>query len=207
MRNKSIVSLLSLMLALALCLSGCNVPREGAVVEPTPAPPTAEPVHQEPNESDEQPPLGDVEATRTVTFPNAGFTVEVPASWQQLGDEPVWRPQDGDVACVGVNWVNLQPPQEAEPALLPQGAQILESEAVELAGAEGRSFTLEVYETPAPDGDERAKVATVEQHLIAVVQRESGRRAHDIYAVAASQEQLADIMPVYHHLITSFSLN
>ena len=207
MRDKTIVCLLSLMLALAFFLSGCNAPTEDAVAAPTPALPTAESLSEEPNESAEQPSSGAAEANRVVTLPQHGLTVEVPASWQQHGDEPVWRPREDELACVGVNWVDLQPPQEAEPALLPQSAQILESEAVELTWAQGRSFTLEVYAEDTSDGDDRAKVATVEQHLIVVVQRESGRRAYDVYAVADSPERLADIMPVYQQLLTSFSLN
>jgi hypothetical protein len=207
MRDKTIVCLLSLMLALAFFLSGCYAPTEDTVAAPTPALPTVESLPEEPSESAEQPSLGDADVNRVVTLPQHGLTVEIPASWQQHGNEPVWRPRDNALACVGVNWVDLQPPQEAEPALLPQGAQILESEAVELPWAQGRSFTLEVYAANASDGDARAKVATVEQHLIVVVQRESGRRAYDVYAVADSPEQLADIMLVYHHLLTSFSLN
>jgi hypothetical protein len=207
MRDKTIVCLLSLMLVLALFLSGCNAPTEDTVAAPTPALPTAESLPEEPSESAEQPPSGDADMNRVVMLPQYGLTVEIPASWQQHGNEPVWRPRDDELACVGVNWVDLQPPQEAEPALLPQGAQILESEAVELTWAQGRSFTLEVYADDASDGDDRAKVATVEQHLIVVVERESGRRAYDVYAVADSPEQLADIMPVYHQLLMSFSLN
>jgi hypothetical protein len=207
MRHNTIVCLSSLMLLLAFLLSGCNAPTENAVAGPTSAPPTAESLPEEPNESAEQPPSADADINRVVMLAQYGPTVEIPASWQQYGNEPVWRPKADELACVGVNWVDLQPPQEAEPALLPQGAQILKSEAVELTWVQGRSFTLEVYADDASDGDGRAKVATVEQHLIVVVERESGRRAYDVYAVAESPEQLADIMPVYHHLITSFSLN
>ena len=42
--------------------------------------------------------------------------------------------------------------QEAEPALLPQGAQILKSAALDLTWAQGRSFTLEVYMAETLDG-------------------------------------------------------
>ncbi len=207
MRHKTIVCLVNLMLLLAFFLSGCNAPTDNAIAEPTPALPTAESLPEEPDESAEQPPPGDADINRVVMLPQYGLTVEIPASWQQHGNELVWRPSDDESAYMGVNWVDLQPPQEAEPALLPQGAQILESEAVELTWAQGRSFTLEVYGADASNGDGRAEVATFEQHLIIVVERESGRRAYDVYAVADSSEQLADMMPIYHHLLTSLSLN
>jgi hypothetical protein len=206
MKDRTLVCLLSLMLVLAFFLSGCNALTGDAVTAPTPALPTAESLPEEPNESAEEPHSSDADMNRVVTLSQYGLTVELPTSWQQHGNEPVWRPRDDELACVGVNWVDLQPPQEAEPALLPQGAQIRESEAVELTWAQGRSFTLEVYADDASDGDAQAKVATIEQHLIVVVKHESGRRAYDVYAVADSPEQLADIMPVYHHLLTSFSV-
>ena len=46
----------------------------------------------------------------------------------------------------------------------------------------------------------------MEQHLIVVVELESGRRAYDSYAIGNSPEQLASIQPVYQHLLDSLAL-
>ncbi|MBN2393489.1 MAG: hypothetical protein JXR84_22340 [Anaerolineae bacterium] len=151
----------------------------------------------------ETPPAGDPLAYQPVTVAETGLTVEVPESWEQRAPEWAWEPFGDQGQRVGVNWVDLQAPQEPEAALLPDNAQILESEEVDLTWSTGRSFTLEVYAPAAEGGDAKAPVAAVEQHLIVVMEQDGGRRAYDFYAVATTAEQLDVVMPVYHHLLGS----
>lgn len=153
----------------------------------------------------ETPPVGDPLAYGPATIAEAGLTVEVPESWEQRAPEWAWEPFGNQGQRIGVNWVDLQPPQEPEAALLPDNAQILESEEVDLTWAMGRSFTLEVYAPATGGGDAKAPVASVEQHLIVVLEQEGGRRAYDFYAAATTAEQLDVVTPVYHHLLGSIA--
>ncbi|MDF1514940.1 MAG: hypothetical protein P1S60_14110 [Anaerolineae bacterium] len=153
------------------------------------------------------PPVGDPLAYQPVTISDAGLTIEVPGSWEQLAPEWAWEPCGDQGQRIGVNWVDLQAPQEPEAALLPNHSQILDSEEVDLVWGQGRSFTLEVYAPAAQDGDTQAPVESVEQHLIIVLEQDGGRRAYDFYAAATTAEQLDVVMPVYRHLLGSIAWN
>jgi hypothetical protein len=83
--------------------------------------------------------------------------------------------------------------------LLPQPAQIIDSQEVTLSWAKGRSFTIEVY-APATGG-EKAPVQSVERHTIVVVEQDGFRRAFDLYAVAPTQEELASLVPSLQHIL------
>lgn len=140
-----------------------------------------------------------------VTIVEADLTVEVPKGWERRMPDWIWDATGEQSPWVGVRWVDLQPPQEPEAALLPENAQILDSEEADLTWAKGRIFTLEVYESAAQGGDAQAPAVSMEQHLVVVMTEDGGRRAYDFFAAAENAEALEGVMPVYHHLLGSIS--
>jgi len=110
-----------------------------------------------------------------VNILEAGLVFEVPASWQRLEPEWVWALNSDNSLRLGLNWMDVQPPQEVEAALLPTPSQVVQSEPVELGWASGRRFTIEVYAPVAQGGDTRAPVQSVETHVIVVVSLEGTR--------------------------------
>jgi hypothetical protein len=95
--------------------------------------------------------------------------------------------------------------RELEAALLPQPAQVLETEAVELPWGSGRRFTVEVY-GEAVEGAGQAPVQTVETHVLVVIEQNGVRRAIDVYAAAPSAGQLAEIEDVLQRALSSVAL-
>jgi hypothetical protein len=139
-----------------------------------------------------------------VNVAQAGLSLEVPVEWGQV--EPgVWAAPGDDGSRLGVQWANLQPPQEPEAALLPQPAQVIESGPVQLAWGSGRWFVVEVY-GEAVQGQGRAPVEAVEIHTLIVVERNGARRAYDVYASAPTREQLLILEPVLDHALESVVL-
>ncbi len=145
-------------------------------------------------------------AYNPVEIPGLGLTFEVPAGWQRLGDEWMWGPADLTASHVGFNWVTLEPPMEPEAALLPQPAQILDSEPVDLAWSNGRRFTLEVYEEAMPEGETKAPVLAFEAHVLLTVGEGEERRAVDFYASASTEAQLATLESTLQHMLASVKL-
>ena len=139
-----------------------------------------------------------------VHLTDVGMSFEVPADWIE-GPSTVWTAAGDDSLRLGVKWVDLQPPQEPEAALLPQPAQILESESVALTWGSGRRFTLEVY-GEAVEGGGQAPVESVETHVLVVIERKGGRRAFDVYVSARNAEQLAGLEDVLAHALASVVL-
>ncbi len=156
-----------------------------------------------------QPSVGDPDPLeyQAVTIPEAGLVLEVPVSWEQRAPQWAWEPLGNQGQQVGVKWLDVQPPQEVEAALLPTPSQIVESEEVDLAWAKGRSFTLEVYGPTTESGDSKAPIVAMEQHVIVVVEQDSGRRAYDFYASAKTAEQLAVVKPVFHQMLASTNMD
>lgn len=144
---------------------------------------------------------------QTVEIPEAGLTFDVPASWERVEPEWIWKPTGNQGQQVGVKWIDLQPPQEAEAALLPQPSQILNAEETNISWATGRTFTLEVYDTASQEGNTKAAVKSVEKHLILVVDVDGGRRAYDFFSAGSNLDQLDAITPVYTHLLNSVILD
>jgi hypothetical protein len=126
--------------------------------------------------------------------------VEVPADWQRRDALWTWAPPgapEGAAAqWVGVNVVDLEPPQEPEAVLLPQPAQVVASTEVDLGWAQGRSFTLEVY-------DAAGAVASMERHVVVTVAQDGTRRAYDLYAAGKTAELLEALAPVLEHMLAS----
>ena len=141
-----------------------------------------------------------------VDIPEAGLVFEVPASWLQLEPEWDWSPDGANSLRIGVNWMDIQPPQEVEAAMLPTPSQVIHSEPVELGWVSGRSFTVEVYAPAAQGDDTQATVQSVETHVLIVVSLKDTRRAFDFYASGQTAAQLAILEPLLQHLLETFSL-
>ncbi len=141
---------------------------------------------------------------RRLQVAEAGLSLEVPATWTQI-DAATWAAPEDDAMRLGVQWADLEPPQEPEAALLPQPAQILESQPMELPWGSGRQFTVEVY-GEAEEGAGQAPVQSVEIHVLVVVERDGARRAIDVYTQASSAGQLAEIEDVLQRALTSVML-
>jgi hypothetical protein len=146
-------------------------------------------------------------AYQVVDIPAMGLRFEVPGDWQRTAPELAWSPAGSEDLILGVNWIELPPPVEAEAALLPHHAQIIDAQALALSCGEGRRFTVEVYAPAAQADDEQAPVASVQAHVIVTVQQGEVRRAFDLYAVAPAAEGLASLEPALAHLLTSFQLS
>jgi hypothetical protein len=134
----------------------------------------------------------------------AGLSLDVPTTWIQI-DVATWAALEDDAMRLGVRWADLEPPQEPEAALLPQPAQILESQPMELPWGSGRQFTVEVY-GEAEEGAGQAPVESVETHVLVVVERDGARRAIDVYTQASSAGQLAEIEDVLQRALPSVVL-
>ena len=142
------------------------------------------------------------EATYTrVEVADTGLSIDVPAGWLRLEPEWLWTPAEGSDLFFGVNWVDLQPPQEAEAALLPVPSQTLYSEEVTLGWGSGRRFLLEVYGPATQGSDEKAPIQSVELHVLVVVTGEGGRRAFDLYVKGNRLEAMGTLDPVLQHAL------
>jgi len=138
---------------------------------------------------------------QTVLVSPADLRVEIPEEWVSEGAGDVWTPAPGDARRVGVSRANLAPPEEAEAVLLPENAQVLESEAVETPLGTGRSFTMEIYGATPQADDAKADVASVEMHILIVVTTDDQRTGYDFYAVAPTTDALDTVLPVLAHIV------
>jgi hypothetical protein len=198
-------SILAVVVVAGFILGACttqeSVPTPIPVETATPTPvetatPTSAPPPTSPGEVSYQP----------VDVPEAQLRFEIPASWQRLEPDWAWAPAEDGWPRMGVAWRNLQPPEEAEAALLPGPAQVLNSEPVDLAWGSGRRVTLEVYGPQAGAGGTKAPVESVETHVLIVLQEGGSRRAYDLYAAGRSAQELQAIEPMLQHLLDSASL-
>lgn len=139
-----------------------------------------------------------------VSLAEAGLSLDVPAAWTEIAPA-TWAASEESPWRLGVRWVDLEPPQEPEAALLPQPAQILTSEPVELAWGSGRRFTVEVY-GEAEEGAGQAPVQSLEIHVLVVVERDGGRRAYDIFVGAPDAQRLRNLESTLQHVLTSVVL-
>jgi hypothetical protein len=118
----------------------------------------------------------------------AGLSLELPAGWTEINDA-TWAAPEDDTLRLGVQWADLEPPQEPEAVLLPQPGQILESVPLELPWSSARRFVIEVY-GEAGAGAEQAPVTSVEAHVLAIIETGGERTAVDVYAAAPSAQEL-----------------
>ena len=141
-----------------------------------------------------------------VEIAGVGLSFEGPTGWMRLEPGWLWTPDADSALYLGVQWVDLQPPQEAEPALLPQPSQVLESDEVTLSWGSGRRYRLEVYAPAAPGQDEQAPVASVETHVLFVVNQEGQRRALDLYIKGDNSGNLSALEPVLEHALNTATM-
>jgi len=141
-----------------------------------------------------------------VNIPEAGLVFEAPANWLQLEPECAWAPDGANSLRIGVKWMDIQPPQEVEAAMLPTPSQVIHSEPVELGWGSGRRFTVEVYAPAAQGGDTQAPVQSVETHVLIMVSLGDTRRAFDFYASGQTAEQLTILEPSLQHMLTTSAL-
>jgi hypothetical protein len=146
---------------------------------------------------------GDAVSYQEVEIPEVGLSFEVPEGWQRLEPDWVWAPDAEGSLRLGANWMELEPPMEAEAALLPGHAQVLASEPVQLIWGSGRSFTVEVYAPTAEEGGTQAPVESYEIHTLIVFSAGDVRRAVDLYASAATVEDLDGLRPALQHMLDS----
>ena len=139
-----------------------------------------------------------------VPVPEAELSLEVPTDWTKI-DAGTWAASQDETLRLGVQWADLEPPQEPEAVLLPQPAQILESVPVQLPWSDARRFVVEVY-GEAPQGGGKAPVISVEAHVLALVDLGRARRAIDIYAAAPDAQELARLEPILQRALTSVEL-
>ena len=141
-----------------------------------------------------------------VEFADTGLSGELPAGWLRLEPEWAWTPAVDSGLLIGVRWADLQPPQEAEPTLLPSPSQIVQAEPIEPSWASGQLFTVEVYGPATQGSDAKAPVQSVEMHAIVVIDANGTRRAFDLYAAAPDAEQMAAQETVLRHLLDTSTL-
>ncbi|MFO7741722.1 MAG: hypothetical protein R6X31_05335 [Anaerolineae bacterium] len=155
-----------------------------------------------PKAAEEGPSGEPVTSYQTVTVSEIGLTFEAPAAWGRLGPEFVWTPEEGSGQRLGFEWMTLEPPTEAEAAMLPQPAQIVDSAPVDLGWAGGRRFTLEVYAPATQDGDDaQAPVESVETHVVITVDQDGERLGLHFYASAPSAQALSNLEPALQHML------
>lgn len=143
------------------------------------------------------PPLSGELTYHPVQIGDSGLSVEVPDGWLQLGPEWVWTPAADSALRLGVQWADLNPPAEPEAVLLPQPAQVLSSEPIDLNWATGRTVRLEVY---GPSEGEKAPVVSVEEHTLIQITADGARRVFDLYASAPDEASLQELLPLLQQM-------
>lgn len=140
-----------------------------------------------------------------MTVADLGLLLEVPVDWEQVGSDLAWA-ADGADARVGFEYVALEPPMEIEAAMLPDSAQIVSSDPVNLEWASGRRFTLAVFGSTTEEDDARADVESIQTHVLLTVDRDGTRWGLDFYISALTADRLAEIEPVLQHMLDTAAL-
>jgi hypothetical protein len=140
------------------------------------------------------PPVSNELAYTRVEIAEAGLSFDVPAGWLRLEPAWVWTPSEDSALRLGVAWADLQPPQEAEAAMLPTSAVVLRSEPLTVDWGNGQLFTVAVY-------GEQATLQSVEMHALIVIVQDNVRRAFDLYLVAPDEAQVVEQQVVLQHML------
>ncbi|MCB9078533.1 MAG: hypothetical protein H6631_13115 [Anaerolineaceae bacterium] len=129
-----------------------------------------------------------------IFIPATGAAITVPAEWTRTDFQ--WSPNREGMPLIGVAWTELD--LEWTPtSMLPEGAELVSREPVELAWGEGIRFQLEIKDT---DG----QLVTIEEHLIAPLNRTV---VYDFYASGSTYQELDAVKDAYETMITSVELN
>lgn len=156
-----------------------SMPSTDATVQPTSAAPAAGPVTS----------VDPATVTQDADIPELGVAFKVPAGWEQVSGQNAWAPAGAQSPQIVINAVKLS--NDWRPSsMLPEGARVTSSEVQTLSSGQINLYTIE-----NSDG-------TAEIHAI----RPSGDTAYDIYARAASMEEVKTFQPVLNTVIDSFQL-
>jgi hypothetical protein len=150
-------------------------------------------------------PLGVPLAYERVDIPEAGLTLEVPASWQQLDQEPAWSPTGDGEKRIGVSWFHLLPAIEPEAVFLPGDGLIVDSAPIALEWGAGRQYLVRTYSPGVAGAGAGAPASSVEIHMIIVVADGETQWAYDLHAVAPTEELVA-LKPVLEVMLGSMHL-
>ena len=129
-----------------------------------------------------------------IFIPATGAAMSVPAAWTRTDFQ--WSPGSEGTPSIGVVWTELD--LEWTPtSMLPEGAELISREPVELEWGEGVQFQLEVKDA---DG----QLTSIEEHLIAPLNRTV---VYDFYTSGATYQDLEMVKDAYEAMIASVELN
>ncbi len=124
--------------------------------------------------------------------PNLSF--EVPAGWKQQGKLYAWANPKANGQRVGIN--SMERKGGVEPtSILPEHAVSLDAAPVELKWGQGTKHTVEVTSSAGGGGSSVA----VETHVIVL----TDKFVVDVYASAATPEELDALWPTVQHMLDS----
>ncbi|MCB0167043.1 MAG: hypothetical protein KDI79_22640 [Anaerolineae bacterium] len=133
-------------------------------------------------------------AFEQIFIPATGAAVTVPTDWTRTDFQ--WSPTSEGTPFIGVVWTELD--LEWTPtSMLPDGAELISREPVELDWGEGIRFQLEIKDA---DG----QPVTIEEHLIAPLNR---TMVYDFYASGSTYQELETVKDAYETMIASVELN
>jgi hypothetical protein len=136
-------------------------------------------------------------------IPEAGLILDVPASWQQLGQEWAWSPTGNGETRIGVSWFHLLSGIKPEAILLPRGGLIVASGPIALAWGSGRQYMVKDYGPGVAASDAYAPALSIEVHTIIAVADGETQWVYDLHAVAPTEEQLVALKPVLDEMLAS----
>jgi len=142
----------------------------------------------------------------TITIDEAGISFDLDSIWQRVEPEWIWARNDSTPGTIGVAWIDIEPPMEPEPALLPGNSRILESETIDLEWGFARDFTMEIFGEVEPGNDAEAPVIALEYHVLVQVTWDEKRRAYDFFSSHPDREGLENLIPVVLELLYSVDL-
>ncbi len=141
----------------------------------------------------------------SVFVPELGLTLDVPGRAARLEPDWEWVVPEVPEGRLGFHFVSFEPPMEPE-SLLPTPGLVLESEAVDLGWGQGRSYRLEVYASPAEEGQEPV-VVSVQSHIVVRAEMEGDLYLVAGYASAPTFAELNRLEPLLPGMMESVTLD
>lgn len=145
-------------------------------------------------------------AYEQVEIPEAGLALDVPASWQQLDQEPAWSPDGSGEERIGVSWFHLVPVIKPEAVLLPGGGLIVASTPIALEWGTGRQYLVKDYGVGEVGQGAWSPALSVEIHTLVTVVDGETLWTYDLHAVAPTEAELATLKPVLDVMLASMRL-
>lgn len=147
--------------------------------------------------------------SRLVTVTEAGISFEAPAGWEeeQSTDGTVnvttWRSPADPAQQLGFKWQLVRPPSEPEADLLPDRAQVVAVEAVNLPWVRGNRFQVEVYGEAPKESGEAAPLLAVSRYILLILQRGDSIYAYAFFGTAPTRAQLEPLEPLVEQMLLS----